>query len=459
MRRKLLIGLLVGVVVAGVVVLAVLKTIPGGARDSAKPEKVLKSPLKVYETWPFSQDEARARQVDTSKALDIDTATCIDLGNGTSMKLMLIPAGRFKTDGQFVVIKKPFYIGATEVTRQQLLAVLGSVPSGPGVSRSTARSQTGDRVVDGDYPAGWCDEEHAVEFCKRLSARNKGIFRLPSETEWEYACRAGNAGRFHFGDDERQLDEYGWYSPNSGRHPHPVGAKQPNAWGLYDMHGNVEEYCTVHPRMPMPTTGNRGYIMKGGNAFSLRASGLASSNRDGADHIGPEVGFRVLLEIEITEEQKVDEPAPWPVDVESVYGSYEIIGNDDYKEDVSDPSEILDRFPVATTIRDETSAGAWVVINRDIKKLFLAFESESAGGIRAFWEFSLVGIRQSGRDKYEFMLKREGLELRAYMEKARTGWWFYAKEGNTYTAFCQLRKIKVDKTPDEFRGFKPVGKE
>ncbi len=141
-----------------------------------------------------------------------------------------------ETPATVVTLTKGFYLGETEVTQAQWEAVMGSNPSqfkGP------------NRPVE---QVSWDD---CVLFCQKLTQREraagrlgpKQVYRLPTEAEWEYACRAGSRGEFCFGNDESKLGLYAWYEGNSGRETHEVGTKRANAWGLSDMHGNAWEWC------------------------------------------------------------------------------------------------------------------------------------------------------------------------------------------------------------------------
>jgi formylglycine-generating enzyme required for sulfatase activity len=166
----------------------------------------------------------------------------LDLGNGVTMKLVLIRPGKFlmgSPDSEqghepnegpqhVVVISKPFYMGVTEVTQAQYEAVMGTNPS---------------KFKEPTNPVHSVSWDEAVEFCRKLSDKTGKTVRLPTEAEWEYACRAGTKTRFSFGDSESALGDYAWFSSNSGQKTQPVGQKKPNPWGLYDMHGNVFEWC------------------------------------------------------------------------------------------------------------------------------------------------------------------------------------------------------------------------
>jgi len=229
----------------------------------------------------------------------------LNLGKGVTMKLVLIRPGNFlmgspdseqgrKTEEgpqHQVTISKSFYVGVTEVTQAQYEAVMGTNPS---------------KFKGPTNPVEMVSWDEAVEFCRRLSEKTGKTVRLPTEAEWEYACRAGSKTRFSFGDSDSALGDYAWYGSNSGGKTHPVGQKKPNPWGLYDMHGNVWEWCAdwygdypkgavTDPQGPAAGTSR---VLRGGswhgNPNDCRS---ANRNRITPGYRHGDCGFRVVVSV------------------------------------------------------------------------------------------------------------------------------------------------------------------
>lgn len=186
------------------------------------------------------------------------------------------------------VIAAPFYLAKYEITQEQYAAVIGGNPSQESSSRGN------------DFPVNSVTWFDAAAFCREASLLTGRTIRLPTESEWEYACRAGTRTAFCFGDDEAHLDRVGWYDANSGGHTHAVGGKEPNAFGLYDMHGNVAEW-TLEPLRMYGWELIQPHLraLRGGHA-SEAAAWCASYRRDPAE-LGDAYhrwGFRVVVEVE-----------------------------------------------------------------------------------------------------------------------------------------------------------------
>jgi formylglycine-generating enzyme required for sulfatase activity len=199
-----------------------------------------------------------------------------------------------------VTLTRAFYMQKTPITREQWTALIGDNPAA---------------FSDGDEncPVESISWNECREFIRRLNEKTKSRYRLPTEAEWEYACRSGTAGPFYNGEITEQfctqdpvLCEAAWYCANSGRKCRPVAEKKPNAWGLYDLHGNVCEWCldwygeySPEPQTDPsgPNTGP-GKVIRGGSWFS-NARNCRSAARF---HWPPNsksdtIGFRLVREI------------------------------------------------------------------------------------------------------------------------------------------------------------------
>jgi formylglycine-generating enzyme required for sulfatase activity len=222
--------------------------------------------------------------------------------NSVGMKLALIPASEFDMGSPAdqkghehdealhrVTISKAFRIGVTEVTQAQWKAVMGQ-------ERGSVKGE--------NLPVHEVSWKDANDFCEKLSKSEGKKYRLPTEAEWEYACRAGQTGRFA---GSENAGDVAWNDDTSDGQPHPVAQKKPNAWGLYDMHGNVAEWCSdlyaaKYPAEAVtdPAGAKEGTarVLRGGS-FSSFERGCRSASRASASpaHQLKTAGFRVVMEI------------------------------------------------------------------------------------------------------------------------------------------------------------------
>jgi eukaryotic-like serine/threonine-protein kinase len=231
---------------------------------------------------PFTEAKAKEAQKEVAKSLQKEVEEKEDLGKGIKLDLVLIPAGKFMMGSPAsetgrgsnetqheVTLTKPFYMGKHEVTQEQYEAVMGNNPS----------SNKGAKL-----PVTYVSWNDCQEFIKKLNAKTNGGYRLPTEAEWEYACKAGTGTAYSVGDSLTKSDA------NSGAGPGgsliSVGTYKANAFGLYDMHGNVWEWCenwyrdypagaVTDPKGPGTGTSR---VLRGGS-FSYLGSKARSSYR------------------------------------------------------------------------------------------------------------------------------------------------------------------------------------
>ena len=245
---------------------------------------------------------------DYAKRAKLEPTLTLDLG-GVQWEGVLIPAGTFvmgsppgETKNEKaaaiekqhkVTISEPFYIGKFELTQAQYQKVMGVNPSG----------NKGDKL-----PVCNVTWQNTQDFCTKLSMLVKRPVHLPTEAQWEYACRAGTTTAYHNGNTIADLNKVGWHGGNSGGKLHPGGELMPNAWGVYDMHGNVREFVRdLFVEAPLadavdPTGPKEGdpknHVVRGG-AFTANAAfagNCRAASRKPTENLAM-TGFRIMVTV------------------------------------------------------------------------------------------------------------------------------------------------------------------
>jgi formylglycine-generating enzyme required for sulfatase activity len=277
-----------------------------------------------FEKSGLGQDALTIRDTPTNQA------TSETITNSIGMKLIPIAAGRFTMGSPAsergsqedellhkVELTRSFHMGKTEVTEHQWAMVMEEPfrtemveVRDPDTKRLIKKEerQVKNPKLDSQLPITDISWSQAVEFCKRLGQlpeeKKEGRhYRLPTEAEWEYACRAGTSTAYSFGDDPSTLDSYAWHKGNSNKLM-PVALKKPNAWRLFDMHGNAAEWCfdyygdyaesLVLDPLGANSSQNLTYAVRSGSIKS-RVIEVRSSSREKSLEKGPLIGFRLVL--------------------------------------------------------------------------------------------------------------------------------------------------------------------
>lgn len=331
----------------------------------------------VWLADPVENADAEAATEADMKAYEETLQTNV-VGETLKFKMIPIMGGEFTMGSEsgekdeaptFETTVEPFWMGEHEVTWQEFslfaLLYLANAHKSGAVESTSDRDELADALAaptapysigsisydksnKEGYPASGMTRYAAQMYCKWLTATTGRYYRLPTEIEWEYACRCGSDTAYEFGDDEAELEDYAWYLANSPDGYSEVMTKKPNAWGLYDMHGNVCEWVMdqydkkayedfekgkvktpfVTPKKPLSVYGMFNEVARGGSCYheaaDCRSAKRIVSNKSWKEHDpqfpqsiwwmtdAPYVGFRVVrpLAVPTADEAKLFEPDP-----------------------------------------------------------------------------------------------------------------------------------------------------
>ncbi len=269
--------------------------------------------LKSYTDISHRSQQTHSDSVKPGEYITVDLPGLPE--DAKKLEMVLIPAGSFtmgspkgengRSSREWpphpITITKPFYLGKYELTQAQWIAVTGIIP------------KTKHIVKGPNHPIAKLSWNQCRTFIKKLNALKQGTFRLPTEAEWEYACRAGTDTPYSFGDNLDNADRHLWWSGNNNpKGAKEVGLKQPNLWGLFDMHGNVYEWCSDRwekPHQRDPQTDPQGpstkslhtwwtnHVNRGGSFMSdAEECRSASRGREQAFDYHYSLGFRIVRE-------------------------------------------------------------------------------------------------------------------------------------------------------------------
>jgi formylglycine-generating enzyme required for sulfatase activity len=283
-----------------------------GCAGDSKDRQVVSQTAPQPAATPLNQPVATAPAASHTQSFWQDVPTA-----AFKFEMLPIPAS---TDGKI----KPFYMSRYELTWEAYdvfvyrLDEQGGLGAVDAVTRPSKPYLPPDRGFGHEgFAAISMSFKNAEEFCKWLSAKSGRKYRLPTEDEWQHACLAGSSTKYCYGDDPARLGEYAWYAANSSDQPQPVGKKKPNAWGLCDMHGNVQEWCIGRDGKPVTAGGS---YRDDPAKLAATARALPEPAWDASDPQlpkskwwladGPFVGFRVVCEAESPGERNGTQRAP-----------------------------------------------------------------------------------------------------------------------------------------------------